>query len=276
MANLRHLFCDTWPCQSNYKLPFMKKFNNSKEFDIKSSTKSNHSFNMCYPFKKIPRWLWFCAALSIFTFYIPLFLSGIPNLQRLAHLQHNVPVTLHILSDYPIAHNNFNGIENINNRNFSLSCSMGLKEINQVYNESGICFDPKFTSGLCDGKTISLILTDIYYERNDHQYRDTITIKELPSPFNIGLFNKFCLLDWLYDPTEDFFIDNTRTYLSESYVNGNSENYHYYGPKNWEDNQNFRFPIIAICVMGSFFGILPVCSVITLICVIYYGVKSII
>ncbi len=211
------------------------------------------------------------AFLSIFTFYIPLFLSGIPQYQRAVRLQHRVDM-------------NFNIVDSTNT-SFVLKCSMSDSQIRNVYNNNGICLDLQFSSGNCNQTFVSLVAQDIFYVRQNKIFRDDISNRQLgiPATFNLGFLRSSCDRDWLYDPTKDFFIDNSRTYLATNttifskykikFVNkkGYVPAYHSSsssGSRNWEyKNINKYQPIVFICIFGSGFGILVISSVLAIVTV---------
>lgn len=177
---------------------------------------------------------WILGILSVFTFYIPLFLSSIPNLK-------------HKYSIYTVDPSNIDVSLQFGENNMSFSCATSDTELAVLYTAHGICFPPSQFQGTCNGTLVTVHLTNLTYG----SYVDQGTSKDFPTPFVVAKKNDLCGQQWIFDPVNDVFVSNSRQYC-------------------WSDNymvcHQFETSIILVVVLGGILGLLPLAS---LLCVVH-------
>lgn len=175
------------------------------------------------------------TALSVVTFYIPLFFWAIPRFNQQYMLEHHVPVDIHVqhsLSNDPVL----------------MKCpAPPVSEVIQMYNRLGLCFSPVQFEGLCDGHLITTTWIDVTYSLNNETLRDPDTVNELPVPFNYMRYEEICSRDWLFDPLTNILSDESKSGR---------------GKRSYEGSQEYESPIFVLFFL-NIGGLIPMVSVVT-------------
>lgn len=189
--------------------------------------------------------IWILGVLSIFTFYIPLFLSSIPKLK-------------HKYSIYSIDPSNIDVSLQFGVNNMSFSCATSDTELSELYTAHGICFPPSQFEGMCNGTLVAVYLTNLTYG----SYVDEGTSKDFPEPFIVAKKNDLCGQQWIFDPVSDVFVSNSREYCLSNGKYGHTV-------ENYVRCQDFDASIALVVLLGGLLGLLPLASLLCVVHLVY-------
>lgn len=187
---------------------------------------------------------WALGILSIFTFYIPLFLSSIPQLQHKFAIIHVDPSNIDVSIIFA-------------GKNLTFPCTTTNTQLDDLYTTNGLCFPPYEFQGTCNGTLISVYLANITYK----SYFDSGITKNFPTPFVLPKKNDLCDQEWIMDPVDNVFVSNSRSYCFGGDV------------KNYMHCKEFDKSIIEVIVFGGMFGMLPVASLLCVFHVFYVYIE---